>query len=78
MDISSSERKDWVLTQGAFDKMLAWLDTDRNLAGEKYEKLRIKLIKIFTCRGCDSPEDLADGGYKSGIPGPWGQFLAIW
>ena len=60
MDISSSERKAWVLTQGAFDKMLSWLDSDRNRAGEKYEKLRTKLIKIFTCRGCDSPEDLAD------------------
>ncbi|HVG20123.1 MAG TPA: hypothetical protein VNI02_13815 [Blastocatellia bacterium] len=37
-----------------------WLDSDRDRAGEKYERIRQKLIRIFTCRGCPDPEDLAD------------------
>lgn len=40
--------------------MLAWLDSDRDRAGEKYERIRQKLIRIFTCRGCANPEELTD------------------
>lgn len=53
-------RSDWVLTQDAFEALLGWLDSDRELAGQKYEMVRLRLIKIFTCRGCGEPEDLAD------------------
>jgi len=53
-------RKEWILTQDAFDALLAWLDPDREVAGKKYEAIRIRLIKIFTCRGCPEAEDLAD------------------
>jgi RNA polymerase sigma factor (sigma-70 family) len=53
-------RKDWVLTQDAFDGLLEWLDADRNRAGSKYEAIRLRLIKIFTCRGCADAEELAD------------------
>jgi len=52
--------KQWVLTQDAFDTLLGWLDPDRERAGQKYEEIRLRLIKIFTCRGCNSAEDLAD------------------
>jgi DNA-directed RNA polymerase specialized sigma24 family protein len=52
--------KDWVLTQESFDALLAWLDQDREQAGRKYEEIRVRLIRIFTCRGCLEPEDLAD------------------
>lgn len=48
------------LTQEPFDLLLAWLDPDREKAGEKYEKIRIRLIKIFTCRSCIDAEGLAD------------------
>jgi DNA-directed RNA polymerase specialized sigma24 family protein len=48
------------LTQGAFDLLLAQLDTDRQQAGTKYEALRRKLVKFFQWRGCSFPEDLAD------------------
>ena len=48
------------LSQEAFDRLLAWLNPDRALAGEKYEEIRRRLIKIFTCRGCTCPEVLAD------------------
>jgi DNA-directed RNA polymerase specialized sigma24 family protein len=52
--------KDWELSQDAFDALLAWLDSDREEAALKYEKIRRALIKIFTGRGCSEPEDLAD------------------
>lgn len=44
----------------AFDKLLFWLNSDRDKAGEKYEKIRFRLIRIFGCQGCYDPEDLAD------------------
>jgi DNA-directed RNA polymerase specialized sigma24 family protein len=53
-------KKDWVLTQDAFDTLLDWLDADRERAGRKYESIRLRLIKIFTCRGCHQAEELAD------------------
>jgi DNA-directed RNA polymerase specialized sigma24 family protein len=52
--------KNWVLTQEVFDSLLAWLDPDRERAGQKYEQIRLRLIKIFSCRGCGEAEDLAD------------------
>ena len=52
--------KDWILTQESFDALLNWLDPRREEAGQKYEDIRLRLIKIFTCRGCLEPEDLAD------------------
>ena len=53
-------KKDWILTQESFDALLAWLNPGREEAGRKYEEIRLRLIKIFTCRGCSEPEDLAD------------------
>src|SRR5918911_1288958 len=50
----------WSLTRDAFDQLLSWLHPDREQAGKKYEEVRYKLIKIFGCRGCLTPEDLAD------------------
>lgn len=53
-------KKDWVLTPESFTALLAWLHPDPNEAGKKYEDIRRRLIKIFTCRGCFDAEDLAD------------------
>jgi len=53
-------KREWVLTQETFDALLAWLDPDREVAGKKYETIRLRLIKVFTCRGCSDAEDLAD------------------
>src|SRR5687768_6182729 len=53
-------KKQWVVTQQAFDRLLDWLDADRENAGSKYEKIRVRLTKIFTCRGCFDADDLAD------------------
>jgi DNA-directed RNA polymerase specialized sigma24 family protein len=53
-------KKEWSLTHENFDALLLWLDPNREQAGQKYEKIRLRLIKIFTCRGCFESEDLAD------------------
>ena len=53
-------KKDWILTQELFDELLSWLDSDREQAGRDYEDIRQRLIKLFTCRRCLEPEDLAD------------------
>ena len=52
--------KDWELSQEAFDALLTWLDSDREQAALKYEKIRRSLIKMFSDRGVLEPEDLAD------------------
>jgi RNA polymerase sigma factor (sigma-70 family) len=55
-----SPRVKWVLTQDLFDKLLSFLDADRDQAGLKYEGLRRRLLKFFEWRGCSAREDLAD------------------
>lgn len=52
--------KSWVLSQESFDALLDWLAPEREQAGQRYEEIRTRLIKIFTCRGCYEPEDLTD------------------
>ena len=53
-------RKDWTLTQEAFDLLLSWLSADRDEAGAIYEQIRARLIKIFINRGCVNSDLLAD------------------
>jgi DNA-directed RNA polymerase specialized sigma24 family protein len=60
MKCAVSEIKDKSVSREAFDQMLAWLDSDRERAGRKYEEIRCGLIKIFVCQGCSDPEGLAD------------------
>ena len=48
------------MTPEEFDRLLRWLNPDRDKAGEKYEWIRKRLIKMFVCRGCHVPEELAD------------------
>ena len=47
-------------TRENFQKLLIWLDADREKAGEKYEKIRFRIIRIFACHECCDAEDLAD------------------
>jgi DNA-directed RNA polymerase specialized sigma24 family protein len=49
-----------VLTQAAFDELLAAFDADRDRAGEKYEAMRAKLVTFFENRGGAAPEEMAD------------------
>jgi DNA-directed RNA polymerase specialized sigma24 family protein len=60
MKCAASGIKDRSVSREAFDQILAWLDSDRERAGQKYEEIRCGLIKIFVCQGCSDPECLAD------------------
>jgi DNA-directed RNA polymerase specialized sigma24 family protein len=48
------------LTKEALDRLLHWLDRDRDRAGHRYEQIRSGLIKVFMGRGAVDPEELAD------------------
>jgi RNA polymerase sigma factor (sigma-70 family) len=53
-------KQKWVLTPEAFERLLVWLNHDREKAGEKYEVIRSGLIKGFRKHSCQEPEELAD------------------
>jgi DNA-directed RNA polymerase specialized sigma24 family protein len=44
----------------AFEKLLAWLDPDREKAIAKYQKIYSRLTGIFSAKGCSDAEGLAD------------------
>ena len=48
------------LTPEEFEALLAMLDPDREAAGQIYESIRARLIRMFEWRGCAHPDDLAD------------------
>jgi DNA-directed RNA polymerase specialized sigma24 family protein len=52
--------KQWTLSQSSFDSFLTILDSNRERAGQKYESLRIRLVKFFEWRACQFADDLAD------------------
>lgn len=47
------------MKEESFEKLLAWLDVDRDCAAERYERLRKKLIAFFKHRNIPA-EDRAD------------------
>ena len=60
MRSSIPNKEGWGITREAFDRMLAELDPDGERAGEQYEKIRRKLVKLFEWRGCAHPEECVD------------------
>lgn len=53
-------KKDRNLTKDSLTAFLDWLDPDPNVAAQKYEQVRTRLIKIFVCDGYYDAERLAD------------------
>ena len=51
------------LTEEAFNKLLAWLNPDRAEAAETYNKIQVRLIKIFSANGCGDPEKLTNKAF---------------
>ena len=43
-----------------FERLLVWLDSDRERAGEIYERIRWRLVTILASRGCTQAEEMAD------------------
>jgi DNA-directed RNA polymerase specialized sigma24 family protein len=60
MGNSQNKAGDRSINQQSFDLLLKWLDPDPDRAAYRYEKIRQKLIRIFTWRGCSNSEELAD------------------
>ena len=60
MDADFFHEKNWALTQEAFDNLLACLNSNREAAALKYEKIRNKLIMFFEYRGCFCAAECAD------------------
>ena len=50
----------WVLTQESFDRLLAWLDPDREKASTAFLEISGKLTIFFARRGCPVAEELTD------------------
>jgi DNA-directed RNA polymerase specialized sigma24 family protein len=60
MEVASVSKSEWTLSAEALTRFLACLDPDSDRAGEKYESLRLALVKFFDWRGAHFPEELAD------------------
>jgi len=48
------------ISPDSFNEILAWLNPDRDLAGEMYVQLRQDLARIFSWNRCNDPEGLTD------------------
>lgn len=53
-------RRELAINQESFEALLAWLNPDREIAGQKYEVIRAGLVRIFVTKGFNDAEDLAD------------------
>ncbi|MBI3679319.1 MAG: hypothetical protein HY235_02865 [Acidobacteria bacterium] len=84
----ASPRRDWTLSESAFNGLLAWLSPDREAAGRHYEQVRRKLTKLFQWRGCPDPDEYTDQtmdrvarrvaeGHVQHIEDPWVYFHAV-
>ena len=67
----NATRQKWSLTQAAFDGLLACLDSDRDIAADRYLRMRRDLVRLFEWRGCYTPDDYAEQSYFVGRPGHW-------
>jgi hypothetical protein len=48
------------ITSEDFETLLSWLDHDRDVAGQRYETIRNRLIRIFYANGHQAAEEIAD------------------
>ena len=56
----AGRKKDSALTQGAFRRLLEWLDDGSNSEGGGYLEMRRRLVSYFNRKGCATPDELAD------------------
>ncbi len=54
------QKKEWVLTPDAFDRLLHWLDEGKSSSGERYLEMRRRLVAYFDRKHCPAPDELAD------------------
>jgi len=53
-------KRNWVLTQGAFTRLLHWLDEGEDSGGQRYLEIRRRLAIYFDRKNCLAPDELAD------------------
>lgn len=53
-------KRDWILTPGAFQGLLNWLDDGADSGGERYVEMRRRLVSYFDRKNCVTPDELAD------------------
>lgn len=56
----AGSKRDWALTQGAFQRLLEWLGQNSEPEGECYVEVRRRLVLYFDRKKCLSPDELAD------------------
>lgn len=52
--------RDLPVTSEKFEQLLEWIGPNPAEAALRYENIRTRLIRLFSCRGCFDAEDLAD------------------
>jgi DNA-directed RNA polymerase specialized sigma24 family protein len=52
--------KDWELTGELLNRLLDWLDRDREAGARKYALIQLRLVRFFATRGCVDAENQAD------------------
>src|SRR5262245_28492686 len=52
-----------VIPPESFEEILAWLNPDRDVAGEMYVQLRYDLAKVFMWAHCADPEGMTDEAF---------------
>lgn len=53
-------KRDWTLSEGAFGRLLQWLDEGEDSKGKRYLEVRRRLRLYFDRKNCLSPDDLTD------------------
>ena len=56
----AGRKKDWPLTEGAFQRLLGWLDEGADSDGQKYLEMLRRLVAYFDRKNCSTPDELAD------------------
>lgn len=56
----TGQKKDWALTESAFQRLLKWLDEGADSGGQGYLKMRQRLVAYFDRKNCHAPDELAD------------------
>jgi DNA-directed RNA polymerase specialized sigma24 family protein len=59
-DQTFERRRDWTLSQDAFQRLLNWLDGGTTSEGQAYVEMRRRLRDYFARKNCRTADDLAD------------------
>jgi DNA-directed RNA polymerase specialized sigma24 family protein len=54
------QKRNWTLTEAAFQRLLSWLDEGTDSGGEKFLEMRRRLVGYFDRKNCLNADELAD------------------